>query len=48
MAEQRALTYKRLISYGGLMKEIHKALNLDDVENGGLILIDDTDEGIQK
>ena len=41
----KALAYKRLISYGGLLKEIHKALNLEDVEDGVLIHFDyDTDE----
>lgn len=40
-----ALAYKRLISYGGLLKEIHKELNLDDAEDGDLIHIDeDNDE----
>lgn len=37
-----ALSYKRLIAYGGLLKEIHKELNLDDAENGDLIKVDDT------
>lgn len=32
---------KRLLSYGGLLKEIHKELNLDDVEDGDLIHTDD-------
>lgn len=32
-----ALAYKRLIAYGGLLKEIHKELNLDDAEDGDLI-----------
>ncbi|MDQ0176796.1 protein rep [Bacillus chungangensis] len=36
-----ALAYKRLISYGGLLKKIHKELNLDDVKDGDLILLDD-------
>lgn len=41
----KALAYKRLISYGGLLKEIHKELNLEDAENGDLIHIDeDSDE----
>ncbi|MDM5220047.1 hypothetical protein QUF86_04480 [Peribacillus sp. NJ11] len=36
----KALAYKRLISYGGLLKE-----RKDDVEDGDLIHIDDdTDE----
>jgi len=29
-----------LISYGGLLKEIHKAINLADVEDGNLIDMD--------
>lgn len=41
----KALAYKRLISYGGLLKEIHKELNLTDAENGDLVHIDeDSDE----
>lgn len=40
-----ALAYKRLISYGGLLKEIHKELQLGDPEDGDLIHIDeDSDE----
>ncbi|WP_010289103.1 Rep protein [Kurthia massiliensis] len=30
----KALAYKRLISYGGILKEIHKELDLSDAENG--------------
>jgi len=38
-----AFSYKRLISYGGLMKDIHRELNLQDVEDqdADLIEIDD-------
>lgn len=32
---------KRLVSYGGLLKEIHKQLNLDDLEDGDLVKIDE-------
>lgn len=32
---------KDLISYGGILKEIHKELNLDDSEEGDLLDIDD-------
>lgn len=40
-----ALAYKRLISYGGLLKEIHKELQFGDPEDGDLIHIDeDSDE----
>lgn len=42
----KALAYKRLISYGGILKEIHKELNLSDVEDGDLIHIDDEVEEI--
>src|SRR5699024_3459795 len=31
---EEGLYRKRLISYGGLLKEIHKELNLDDAEDG--------------
>jgi len=39
-----ALARKRLIAYGGLMKEIHKELNLDDAEDGDLIHVSENDE----
>jgi len=39
-----ALAYKRLIAYGGRLKEIHKELNLDDTENGDLVNVDLEDE----
>ena len=39
-----ALSYKRLIGYGGLLKEIHKELNLGDAEDGDLINISEEDE----
>jgi len=38
---EEGLHRKRLISYGGLLKEIHKELNLDDVEDGDLVNVDD-------
>lgn len=34
---ETSLAYKRLVSYGGIMKQLHKELNLDDAENGDLI-----------
>lgn len=37
----KALAYKRLISYGGLLKEIHQELKMSDAEDGDLIHIDD-------
>ncbi len=39
-----ALAYKRLISYGGLLKKIHKELNLEDAEEGDLVNIISEDE----
>jgi len=39
-----ALAYKRLVAYGGRLKEIHKELNLDDTENGDLVNVDLEDE----
>ena len=35
-----ALNNRRLVAYGGIMKELHKKLNLDDEENGDLINVD--------
>lgn len=40
---EEGLYRKRLISYGGLLKEIHAELNLDDVEDGDLVHVDDDD-----
>lgn len=37
---------KRLLSYGGLLKGIHKELNLDDVEDGNLIHTDENDKEV--
>lgn len=41
---EEGLYRKRLISYGGLLKEIHKELNLDDAEDGDLIHTDDKEK----
>lgn len=41
---EEGLYRKRLLSYGGLLKEIHKQLNLDDVEDGDLIHTDDEED----
>jgi len=41
---EEGLFRKRLISYGGLLKEIHKELNLDDAEDGDLIKVNDEDD----
>lgn len=44
LALDNALAYKRLIGYGGLLKEIHKELNLGDAEDGDLVHISEDDE----
>src|SRR5699024_9651823 len=41
---EEGLYRKRLISYGGLIKEIHKELNLHDAEDGYLIHTDDEEK----
>src|SRR5699024_11441150 len=41
---EEGLHRKRLISYGGLLKEIHKKLNRDDTEEGDLIHTDDDEK----
>nr|WP_172687525.1 protein rep [Staphylococcus arlettae]ARO44724.1 RepU [Staphylococcus arlettae] len=41
---EEGLYRKRLSSYGGLLKEIHKELNLDDAEDGDLIHTDDEEK----
>lgn len=41
---EQGLYRKRLIAYGGLLKTIHKELNLSDVEDGDLVHIDDEKE----
>ena len=40
----KALKNKRQIGFGGLFKEIRKELQLEDVENGDLVHIDDENE----
>ncbi|MFD1205801.1 protein rep [Sporosarcina contaminans] len=44
----KALAYKRRISYGGLLKEIHKELQFGDVEDGDLIYIDEDSDEVAK
>lgn len=39
-----ALHGKRLIAWGGVLKDIHKMLNLDDAEDGDLVITDQEDE----
>lgn len=45
---EEGLYRKRMVAYGGLLKEIHKELNLDDVEEGDLIRVDDESEEDEK
>ena len=40
---EQGLYRKRMLSYGGLLKQKHKILNLDDAENGDLIKTNDDD-----
>ena len=39
-----SLENRRLVAYGGLMKELHKQLNLDDEVDGDLINVGESDE----
>lgn len=41
---EEGLHQKRLISYGGLLKEIHKELNLDNAEDGDLVKVNDEND----
>lgn len=41
---EKGLYRKRMLSYGGLLKQKHKILNLDDVEDGNLINTSDEEE----
>mgnify|MGYP000161106773 CR=1 FL=1 len=45
----KALARRRLIAFGGVFKEIHQKLNLDDVEDGDLVNTDNEDlrEGVR-
>ncbi|WP_252904711.1 protein rep [Secundilactobacillus silagei] len=43
---EQALAGSRQISYGGLLKEIRKQLQLEDVENGDLINTDSDDQKV--
>ena len=45
---ERALAGSRQISYGGLLKEIRKQLQLEDVENGDLINTDSDDQKVDQ
>lgn len=45
---EEGLYRKRLISYGGLLRQIHKELNLDDVEDGDLVHVDDEEKEVSE
>lgn len=45
---ETGLYRKRRIAYGGLLKKVHKQLNLDDVEEGDLVRVDDEDSDIEE
>lgn len=45
---ETGLYRKRMISYGGLLKEVHKELNLDDAEDGDLVHVDDEKDSVQE
>ena len=40
----KALKNKRQIGFGGLFKEIRKELQLEDVENGDLVHVDEDND----
>lgn len=39
-----ATAYKRLIGYGGLLKDVHAELKMDDAEEGDLVKVDDEED----
>src|SRR5699024_6798732 len=41
---EQGLYRKRMLSYGGLLKQKHKIINLDDAEDGNLINTSDEDK----
>ncbi|HCY8983589.1 TPA: protein rep [Staphylococcus aureus] len=41
---EKGLYRKRMLSYGGLLKQKHKILNLDDAEEGNLIQTSDEEK----
>lgn len=41
---EKSLYRKHILSYGGLLKQKHKILNLDDAEDGNLINTSDEDK----
>ncbi|TGT92696.1 replication protein, partial [bacterium M00.F.Ca.ET.163.01.1.1] len=45
---EKGLYRKRMLSYGGLLKQKHKILNLDDAEDGNLINTNDQNKTTDK
>lgn len=43
-----SLANRRLVAFGGELRKIHKALNLDDMEKGNLINTDNEDEELRE
>lgn len=41
---EEGLNRKRLIAYGGLLRKVHKELNLDELEDGDLIHVDEDEK----
>ena len=39
----KALAHRRLVAFGGILKDVHKKLNLDDPEDGDLVNTDNED-----
>lgn len=44
----RALANRRLVAFGGGLRQIHRELNLDDIENGDLVNTDNEDEELRE
>lgn len=44
----RALANRRLVAFGGELRQIYRELNLDDIENGDLVNTDNEDEELRE
>lgn len=42
-----SLAYRRLIAWGGVLRDIYKSLNLDDPEKGDLVITDSNQEDVR-
>lgn len=45
---EKGLFRKQMIAYGGLLKQVHKELNLDDIEDGDLVRVDEDSDTEEK